>query len=81
MTNTTPNRWDERMRQLAPREHALQMIQPYRKGTRVYVVINGDEIDLHPVAVGLMAEAWNRALSGAYYAATVKVPENEDELR
>lgn len=78
MTNTTLNQWDERMRQLAPKEFALRMLQPHRKGTRVWVVINGEEIDLHPVAVGLMAESWNQALSGAYYASMIKVPENDD---
>lgn len=60
------------MKKVAPREYTLRMIQPFRDGKNVWLEIDGKRIDLHPMEVGLITEAWNSAMRGAYVAAVTK---------
>lgn len=39
---------------------------PIRRGSRIFVAVNGKEIELAPLEAAVIAQRWTEALSGAY---------------
>lgn len=54
-------------------EHAAY---PSRRGSKIFLVVNGSEIELHPLAALNILRAWQDAIGGAY---VYKSMETEDD--
>lgn len=50
---------------------AIRDLQPIRRGSEIFITLNGEEVKLSPMQAQLIMRAWVEVVGGAFVAAKV----------